>query len=215
MKPSFHATDNCVIVKIYNADKEMKTTSAGGIITSHPLKQTLDYCQVGTAVSVGRSIPYIKEDEIVLFSWYVEDSDESLLGNDEEGEYRYATERQIYGTIKTNKKNNYSHIQPKKDYILAIPADEDFAETKFIFQIPVSAINPQDAATRRMVKPNDWIIVMPNCAVPITVKRQSFWLIHREDVLIVNRGQHRIAINRKRISDKIRMASRKETVQLN
>jgi co-chaperonin GroES (HSP10) len=212
---NLQALDDRIIVKVYNSDKELKITSKGGIITSHPLKPTLDLCQIGECLSVGRNINYIKEGEIVLYSWYAEDGDEQLLDKDEEGEFRYITERQIYGSIKINKKNNYSHIQPKKDYILAIPTDEDFAETKFIFQIPVSAINPQDAATRKMVKPNDWIIVMPNCAVPITVKRQSFWLIHRDDILCVNRGQHRIAINRKRVSDKIRMASRKETVQLN
>lgn len=122
----------------------------------------------------------------------------------------------VDGTIKNNKKNNYSHIQPKKNYVLCEPTDEDFADTKFIFQIPVAAINPQDNLVRKMkIKPNDWVIVLPNCAVPITVKRHSFWMICIEDVLVINRGEHRVAINRKRVSDKIRMASRKETVQLN
>jgi hypothetical protein len=210
------APDDRIIVKIYNTDKEMKITSKGGIITSHLLKPTLDYCQIGECVSVGRNINYIRNGETILFSWYAEDGDEQLLDKDDEGEYRYVTERQIYGSIKTNKKNNYSHIQPKKNYLLAEPLDEDFADTKFIFQIPVSAINPQDVAVRKMgVKPNDWVIVMPNCAIPITVKRQVFWLIHIDDLLCINRGQHRIAISRKRISDKIRMASRQEVAQLN
>lgn len=215
LKNSFFVADNKIIVKIHNADKAMKTTSVGGIITSHPLKPAMDSCQIGTAIAMGRNVKtFIKEGEPVLFTWSVETETETLLETDDTGEYRVVTEKQIYGTIKT--KNGKSHVQPKRQYVVAEPDDDDFEATKSIFQIPVTQINPQDQAVKNLgVKVGDWIIVLAYGAVPITIKRKVFFFIHVDDILFINDGQHRIAINRKRVSDKIRMASRKETVQLN
>lgn len=208
--------DDKVIVKIYDSDKKIKTTSKGGIITMNVLKPSMDSCQIGEIVGVGRNIFYIKEGDVILFNWNIENSDDYFLERDDDGEYRYASEKHIYGIIKTNKKTGVSHIQPKINYVIAEPADEDFALTKSIFQIPISGVNPQDKLIQKMgLKVGDWIIVNPYCAVPVTVKRKVFWFIHNEDILFINEGRHRISVNRKHVSQSLRLSSRNVKTNLN
>lgn len=210
-------TDNKVVVKIFDADKVLKTTSAGGIITTHPMKQTMDSCQIGIAIAGGKNIKtYIKEGEMILFNWGVESDDESFLGRDETGEYRYVTEKQIFGTIKHNKKSGYDHIQPKKHYVVCEPNNKDFELTRSMFQIPVSAVNPLDDVAQAIgVKAGDWIVCLPFSAVPITVNRKVFFFIFLEDIVYINDGQQRISINRKKVYKDLRLASRNIKTELN
>lgn len=207
---------NMVIVKIYDVDRQMKETSEGGIITTNVLKPTMNACQIGEAINVGRNIKYIKKGEMVLFRWGVEWSDENVLEKDDTGEYRYVTELQIFGTIKNNKKTGYSHIQPKRHYFLAEPREKDFALTRSIFQIPISALNPLDDIPKKMgLKVGDWAVCLPYSAVPITVKRKTFFFVYLEDILYINSECHKLSVNRKYVSQDLRLASRKNKVNLN
>lgn len=205
-----------VIVKIYNADRQIKETSESGIITTHTLNPMLDACQIGEAINVGRGINYIKKGEMTLFRWGAEWSDENVLEKDEDGEYRYVTEKQIFGTIKNNKRTGESHIQPKRHYFLAEPRDKDMALTRSVFQIPVMALNPMDDIPKKMgLKVGDWAVCLPYSAVPISIKRRVFFFIYLEDVIFLNHGMYKLSVHRKYSSPNLRLASRKNKVNLN
>lgn len=217
MSKKISMADNMMVVKIYNSDMEQKTMSKGGIITAHTLKPTLDYCQIGECIEVGNSMSsYVKSGDMVLFNWFVENDNEAFIERDETGEYRFVTERQLYGTVKTNKKTGHSHVQPKKLYVIAEPQEEDFTLTKSVFQIPITSVNPTDKVLQDMkIKVGDWIICLPYSAVPITIKRKVLWFIYIFDIMCVNDGQHKVAINRKKVYENLRLSSRKEKVNLN
>lgn len=204
-----------LIVKIFNVDVKTKTTSAGGIITSHPLNPVLDYCQIGECLGVGNGIPYIKKGEMVLFRWGVEHDDESFLERDDDAEYRFVNEAQLIGSIKNDKYGN-SHIQPKKHYFVAQPREKDFALTRSIFQIPVMGLNPMDTVPKMMgLSVGDLVVCRPYSAVPVTVQRKVFFFVYLEDVLFINKSEYKISINRKHVSKDLRLASRNNKVNLN
>lgn len=212
--------DDCVLVKIYDSDKIKKTSTEGGIWTTNVLKPLADSCGIGEVIVVGNKLRWIKKGDTVLYTWIAEDQPERFLGRDEDGEYRIIKDglahNQIYGLLKHNKKNGYSHVVPKKYYVMCQPEDDDFDLTKRIFQIPVTAINPTDDVARKMkIGIGDWIICEPYSAKSISINRTIFWFIFLETIIAVNKGQHRIGIQRLRTSQIIRGASRKELAQLN
>lgn len=214
-----NVSDNCVLVKIYDADKKIKNTSAGGIITENMLNPLANLCGIGEAVSVGNNMRWINEGDIVLYSWIVEDQPERFLGRDDDGEYRIVKDQiiggQIYGLLKNNKAG-HSHIIPKKYYFLAEPHPKDLSEVSSMIQIPVSALNPNDDVARKMgIKVGDFVLCLPYSPKPISIKRKVFWFVFLEDVIALNRGEHRIAINRKKVYKNLRLASRNIKTELN
>lgn len=215
-----NVSDNCVLVKIFDADKKIKNTSAGGIITENMFKPLANLCGIGMAVSVGNNLRWINEGDTVLYTWIAEDQPERYLGRDDDGEYRiikdYGIEGQIYGILKNNKKTGQSHIIPKKYYFLAEPKPDDLDRVNSVFQIPISALNPNDDAARKMeIKVGDWAICEPYSMKVISIQRNIFWFVFLEQIIAINKGEHRVAINRKKVYKDLRLASRNIKTELN
>lgn len=213
-------SDWCVLVKIYDVDKEVKNTSVSGLITANMLKPAANNCGIGEAISIGNKVRWIKKGDIVLFSWLVEEQEERFLGRDETGEYRIVkdamTGGQIYGIVKNNKRTGMSQIIPRKFYALCEPPDELLVRTDALFQIPITSLNPQDEAAKKMgIKAGDWIVCESYSPKPISLKRQIFWFIFLEDIVALNSGHHKLAIQQKYVSPLLRLSSRKNVVQLN
>lgn len=216
---NLRATKDSVIVKIYDVDKEEKNTSKGGIFVGNTLKPASMNCGIGKVMSVGADHTWLKNGDVILFSWRIEEDENRFLGRDEEGEYRTIDDsimqNNIYGVIKT-KKSGESHIIPKRYYVMAIPEDDDLKLTRSIFQLPVTAVNPNDDIAKKFdIKIGDWIVCLPYSARPITIKRKTFFFIFLEDVIAVNKGRHKLSIHRKYVSQDLRLASRKNKVNLN
>ncbi len=175
-------------------------------------KPMMNSCQVGKVMSVGKNVRDVKIGEIALFHHGVEDGNERFLGTDDEGEYRVVKEAalsgELFGVIKTPKKG-WSHIQPKRDYVLAEPPENYFEmTTKGIFQIPISAVNPRDDNAKKLkLKVGDWIVCDRYGAYSIVVERKEFWFIHLEDIIAVNEGMHQITVPHKFVSEYLKAAS--------
>lgn len=207
-------SQNCVLVKIYDVDKEKKRVSEGGIITANILKPLMDNCSVGEAISIGKDQRWIKEKDMVLFSWKVEDMDERFFGRDDEGEYRIVYASQIYGVARITKRGG--QVIPQVHYVLAEPREKDEDLSRSPYQIPVAALNPADTIPKKMgLAVGDLIICEAYTSHPITVNRKTFWFIYLEDIIAINKGLHKIAIHRKHVSKDLLISSRQEKTQLN
>lgn len=220
MKEKINVSDWCVLVKIFDSDKEIKNTSAGGIITTNVLKPSVNNCGIGIAESVGKKIRWIKEGDMILFSWIVEDQDERFLGRDDDGEYRIVRDGevsgQIYGVVKNYDDGRQSRIIPKRYYALCEPHHTIINKTNAIFQVPIAGLNPRDEAAKKMgLKVGDWIVCEPYSAKAISINRQVFWFVFLEQILASNDGRHELAVHRKYVSPNLKLASRKNKVLLN
>lgn len=216
----FQVSDYCVLTKIFDSDKEIKNTSASGLIVSNQLKPNANHCGIGIAQSVGKKVRWIKEGDMILFSWIVEDQEERFLGRDDDGEYRIVKDGeiggQIYGVVKNYTDGRQSRIIPKRYYALCEPHHTILNKTNAIFQVPIAGLNPRDEAAKKMgLAVGDWIVCEPYSAKAISINRQIFWFVFLENIYGVNEGRHELAIQRKYVSPHLRLASRKNKELLN
>lgn len=214
-KPAFFR----IIVKIFNADKEKKTTSKSGLITFNTFRPLMNSCGIGKVVAVGEHCDGIRPDDILLFHHNIEDMEERLLERDDEGEFRVVLQSETHGVVRANKKGEYKII-PMKGFIVAQPRETDHINFEKItaspFQIPVLEFNPKDPSIKHMnLVKGDWVICEQYAAYEIEIDRVIFWFLHSDNVIAVNKGCHRISVVRYQGSDYLAQISGEKLVTLN
>lgn len=219
MIESLHPAFFRIIVKIYDADKEKKTTSKSGLITFNTFRPLMNSCGIGEVMAVGSKCEDIMIGDILLFHHNIEDMPERLLERDDHGEFRVVLQSETHGVIRQNKKKQWK-ITPMKGYVVAEPRETDHINfekiVKSVFQIPVSEINPKDESIKHMdLVRGDWLLLEPYAAYEISVDRVVFWFIHTDAIAAVNKGNHRISVVRYRGSEYLEGISGEKLVTLN
>lgn len=208
------------IVRIWNADKEIKTTTTGGLISTNMHRPLMNSCGIGEVVKIGKLLTGIKEGDMILFHHRVEGIDERFLERDDESEYRYVMQnkmnKEIFGIIR-NDKQGHSRIIPMEGLLIAKPEKgEDERTLRNTFQIPVETINHSCKLTKEFhIVAGDWVVVSPYGAYIISIERQDFWFVHVMDIIGVNRGHHKVSIPKKIFSKDIHMGRTERYEQLN
>lgn len=211
-----------IIVKIYQADKDKKTTTKSGLITFNTFRPLMNSCGIGEVLAFGNLVVGVKKGDILLFHHNIEDMEERFLEKDEDGnEIRMVQQvpdgQEIFGVIR-NDKNEVSRIIPAYGFVVAIP-EEWMRHDKIInsiFQVTVKEVNAKDPTIKHMkLMSGEVVVVEPYGAYELSIDRNNFWFIHTDAIIAVNKGMHKINISRKRVSDTVRLGSTTERINLN
>lgn len=210
-----------IIVKIYQADKDKKTTTKSGLITYNTFRPLMNSCGIGEVLAFGKMVVGVKKGDILLFHHSIEDMAERFLNNEGENEIRMVQQapdgQEVLGVIR-NDKNDVSRIIPAYGFVVAVPEEWMQAEKVInnIFQIAISEIHPKDPTIKHMkLMSGEVVVVEPYGAYELSIDRNNFWFIHTDAIIAVNKGMHKINISRKRVSDTVRLGSTQERVSLN
>lgn len=210
-----------IIVRIYNSDKEKRTTTKSGLITYNTFRPLMNSCGIGEVISFGNMVIGVEIGDILLFHHNIEDMSERFMDRDEESEYRMVQQipdgQEIFGVIR-NDKNGESKIIPAYGFVVAIPEEWMMHEkiVNSIFQVVVDEVNPKDPTIKHMkLIKGQFIVVAPYGAYELSIDRNNFWFIHTDAIIAVNKGVHKINIARKKVSKELRLASTTERVSLN
>lgn len=219
MVEHFHPALFRIIVKIYDVDKQKKTTSKSGLITFNTFRPLMNSCGIGEVMAVGSHCDGIKIGDILLFHHNIEDMQDRLLERDDEGEFRIVLQSETHGVIRQNKKG-FSRVFPMKGYVVAEPRETDHINFETLikspFQIPVAEFNPKDESIKHMnLVKGDWLICESFAAYEIEVDRIVFWFIHTDNIICINKGNHRISVVRYRGSEYLEGISGEKIVTLN
>lgn len=219
---NYYPSEFNIIVKIYQADKDKKTTTKSGLITYNTFRPLMNSCGIGEVLAFGKMVVGVKKGDILLFHHSIEDMAERFIEKDEdENEIRMVQQlpdgQEIFGVIR-NDKNDVSRIIPAYGFVLAVPEEWMQAEKVInnIFQVTVSEINRKDPTIKHMgLMSGEVVVVEPYGAYELSIDRNNFWFIHTDAIIAVNKGMHKINISRKRVSDTVRLGSTQERVSLN